>query len=244
MKKTSIITALLLGAMLTGCTTLTRLGITEDHVVTGVQLALAKRDLTGAVTPAQLREIIAIVKAEQRLQEIGEEVAADNRVQALIEEIVGRYIVDGEVVVPADKPYAPAYGGIPDAVDFSLLNWKYGGSAGKGAVIDERVQIELRKIEPHKIHYKFLSGLNAWGLEHQQADALIAAFVLNDKGEWVGGKFDWVSTSREDRSFENVYEGYNGWSLSGVPNPTQLALVVYNKNGSRRSNVVVGEWRR
>ena len=92
--------AIVVGFGLTGCGTLTRLGVTEDVVVAGVELALKRQGLEGAVTPAQTREIVAIVKAHERLQEIGTEIEADARVQRRIEEIVNKYVVDGVVVDP------------------------------------------------------------------------------------------------------------------------------------------------
>ena len=61
-------------------------------------------------------------------------------------------------------------------------------------------------------------------------------------GSWVGGKFDWISSSRRSRDFANVYGGYDGWSLAGVPSPCAAAFVIISPDGKRRSNVISGTW--
>lgn len=243
-----IITATLTIAVLSGCTTLTRFGITEDTVVAGVQLALAKHDLTGAVSAAQLTEIITIVKAEQRLQEIGEEVAQDQRIQNLIEEIVGRYVIDGKVVVPANKEEVEAPPGVPDEAVYADFIWKYGGEKMPNARNDGSVVIALKKLSANAIDFSWEKDLSAWGIARDHADALVCAFVQDGSGQWIGGKFDWISSSRTNRDFGHLgtatTEGYKGWNLEGIPNPTRLAFVVVERNGRRRSNVVAADWRR
>lgn len=243
-----IITATLTIAVLSGCTTLTRFGITEDTVVTGVQLALAKRDLAGTVSDAQLREIIAIVKAEQRLQEIGEEVAADSRVQNLIEEIINRYVIDGKVVVPAEQEEAEEAPepGVPDEAPYADFQWRYGGERLPGARNDGSVVIALKKLSAGGIDFTWEKNLSAWGISHDHADALVCAFVQDSSGQWLGGKFDWISSSRTFRDFGHLSgaEAYKGWNLEGIPNPTQLAFVVVERTGRRRSNVITADWRR
>jgi hypothetical protein len=92
MKKITLTIATAALAAVTGCSTMQRLGITEDIVATGVQAALAKEGLEGTVTDAQIREVITIIKAETRLQEIGEDVGQQQIVQDKIEEIVNKYL--------------------------------------------------------------------------------------------------------------------------------------------------------
>ena len=60
----------------------------------------------------------------------------------------------------------------------------------------------------------------------------------------VGGKFDWISSSRSTRDFKNIYGGYGGWNLSNVPKTTTAAFVIVSKDGKWRSNIVVGLWER
>lgn len=68
--------------------------------------------------------------------------------------------------------------------------------------------------------------------------------MQNNSGAWVGGKFDWISSSRRSRDFVNVYSGYAGWSLADVPNPCQAAFVIVSPDGKKRSNVIAGTWSR
>jgi predicted small secreted protein len=91
-KLTLTIATVAVAAALTGCTTMQRLGITEDIVATGVQQYLDKEGLAGTVTDAQIKEVVAIVKAETRLQQIAEDVGQQAAVQAKIEELVKRYL--------------------------------------------------------------------------------------------------------------------------------------------------------
>lgn len=85
--------------------------------------------------------------------------------------------------------------------------------------------------------------MSAWGYG---AGTLVYAclFVKNNDGNWVGGKFDWISSNRTSRDLKNVLGGYSGWNLSNVPNPCQAAFVILDKNKQRRSNVLVGTWKR
>jgi len=93
MKKLTLTLATAALAAVTGCSTMQRLGITEDIVATGVQQALEREGLAGTVTDAQIKEVIAIIKAETRLQAIGEEVGQQQAVQDKITEIINKYLV-------------------------------------------------------------------------------------------------------------------------------------------------------
>ena len=228
--------------LMTGCSTFQRLGITEDIVKTGVKLALVKYELEGAVTDAQIDEIITIVKAEQRLQEIGEEIAEDQRIQAKIEEIVGRYVIGGEVIYPR-RDEESAVPNIDDA-PWDEFGWTYGKENKSAAVYDGSVIIRLEALKANKIDLSWEKDLSAWGAAHDDhRKALACAFLLNDQGKWVGGKFDWISSSRTDRGFAH-FTSYEDWTLEGIPNPTTLAFVVVEANGKRRSNVIAAEWKR
>jgi acyl-CoA hydrolase len=87
-----VMAACLAGCLATGCSTLTKYGVTDDLVVVAVKAALEKEGLADTVTEAQMREVIAIVKAEQRLGQIAEEVAANDKVQKLVEDALAKYV--------------------------------------------------------------------------------------------------------------------------------------------------------
>lgn len=135
-------------------------------------------------------------------------------------------------------------GGAGDAVSFGALNFCYGGFNGSGAS-QSGVQISGLNVSGDSLSFKYVKNLSAWGFSSGQADALACLFVQKADGSWVGGKFDWISSSRTSRNLENVVKyHYCGWSLSGVPNPCNAAFVIVHKDGKRRSNVISGSWKR
>lgn len=139
---------------------------------------------------------------------------------------------DGETV-PADV----------DAVDFSRLQWEFGGVDGSRAALSSP-RLSGLHAGASSISYKWETGLSGWGLSNGDAGALACFFVERKDGSIVGGKFDWVSTSRSSRPLKNVLEGYVGWSLDGVSNPAKCWFVVISENGKLRSNVIGAEWQR
>lgn len=131
-----------------------------------------------------------------------------------------------------------------DQVAFSSLNWVYGGFNGSGASHD-KVSIKGLKMNSSGLSYAYSTDLSAWGIGHTDSSAaLICMFVKNNSGRWVGGKIDWISSSRLSRDFHNVFSGYNGWTLSDVPNPCDACIVIVHKDGKRRSNVISTTWSR
>jgi predicted nucleic acid-binding protein len=93
MKKITLAVVTVAIAACTGCSTFQRLGVGDDAVVAGVQAALVKHGLADTVTDAQIKEVVAIIQAETRLQEIGEEVGQQQVVQDKINEVVTKYLV-------------------------------------------------------------------------------------------------------------------------------------------------------
>lgn len=131
----------------------------------------------------------------------------------------------------------PDAAGNYDSVPFWLLQWKFGGINGSHAAVSTPSLANL-KCNRNTLSYTWVVGLEGWGLAKGDAGALCAAFVEKEDGSWVGGKFDWVSTSHTAKGLENVLAGYDGWNLAGVPNPCMICFVVIDANGKRRSNVI------
>ena len=136
----------------------------------------------------------------------------------------------------SSDPETPAVGGV-DTIPFSALKWSYGHFGGSRAQLSSP-QLANLKCSGNTLSYKWVQGLSGWGLSNGEAGAIAAAFVQKADGSWIGGKFDWVSTSRSSRGLENVLAGYEGWNLTGIPNPCQICFVVVDVSGRRRSNVV------
>ena len=130
-----------------------------------------------------------------------------------------------------------------DEIAFSALSWNYGGVNGRSAQPSD-VSIHGLRTDPESLSFSFSKDLSAWGLSRTDAGALACFFVQKSDGSWVGGKFDWISSSRTSRSLENVRTGYSGWSLAGVPNPCNVAFVIVDRGAKKRSNVIAGTWSR
>ena len=71
------------------------------------------------------------------------------------------------------------------------------------------------------------------------ANCIAALFVRDADGEWRGGKFEWISTSRTSRSLGNIEGGYNGWPTDAIEKAQGYAFVIVSKDGRKRSNVIV-----
>ncbi len=146
-----------------------------------------------------------------------------------------------EAATDATANTAPAAG---DQVSFGALSWTYGGKPKAGGARLSGVGISELSVSSGGLSFKYVRDLSAWGLANGQAGAVACLFVQNNSGKWVGGKFDWISSSRRSRSFTNIYAGYGGWSLANVPNPCPVAFVIVSSDGTRRSNVIAGTWSR
>ena len=131
----------------------------------------------------------------------------------------------------------------PDEIGYGSLSWRYGGIGG-GGYKPTGVSISGLKANSGGLSFKYNTNLSAWGYAPGDCGAYACMFVQTESGSWVGGKFDWISSSRSSRDFKNVYSGYAGWNLDNVPNPCQIAFVILDANAKRRSNVIVGTWKR
>ena len=145
---------------------------------------------------------------------------------------------------PADDPGGVASesgGSVLDSVAFSGLVWTYGGFDGSRAAASSP-SISNLSCNGSKVSYTWSIGLADWGLGYDDAGAIFAVFIEQPDGSWVGGKVDWVSTSRTSRDFKHMLS-YNNWPKSGVSLPlatgTRVAVVVVSANGALRSNVAV-----
>ena len=129
-----------------------------------------------------------------------------------------------------------------DQVPFGSLSWEYGGKPNGAGARNGGVVISGASFAANKVSFSYVRDLSAWGYSKDALGGIACLFVRKTNGSWVGGKFDWISSSRSSRDFLNVYGGYGGWSLADVPNPCQAAFVIVSPDGKRRSNVIVGSW--
>ena len=129
-----------------------------------------------------------------------------------------------------------------DQVPFGSLSWRYGGRPNGAGARNGGVVISGARFSSNGVSFTYNRDLSAWGYSAGALGGVACLFVQKENGQWVGGKFDWISSSRRSRDFLNVYGGYGGWSLAGVPNPCNAAFVIVSPDGKRRSNVIVGSW--
>lgn len=132
-----------------------------------------------------------------------------------------------------------------DAVPYGALRWSYGGIGGGGAS-QTSATIKGLKVAGQNLSFGWGGpNLSSWGLSNDDySGAYACLFVQTESGAWVGGKFDWVSSSRTSRNLENVFNGYSGWSLANVPNPCQVAFVIISADKKKRTNVIASTWKR
>ena len=127
-----------------------------------------------------------------------------------------------------------------DEVNFSLLQWTYGGFKGQQAKLGAQPRITGLKVNNSGMSYSWKSGgcENLGAASSSDWSHTVACLFCYYGGKWVGGKFDWVSTSRRTRDFINIHEGYHGWSPTVFKNATAYAFVIVSKDGKSRSNVI------
>lgn len=138
------------------------------------------------------------------------------------------------------EPVTPPTPTTGDEIDFSLLQWKYGGFSGGNAKLDGPTLANL-SCNGRAVSYKWVTDMKMWGFGNADAKAIFAWFFLIE-GQWIGGKGDWVSVTRSSRELKHT-ESYSNWPQSGIKLPFKgrIACVVSHSDGKRRSNVVVTE---
>lgn len=130
---------------------------------------------------------------------------------------------------------------VADEMDFAQLQFCYGGFSGKNAAPVSGCVIGSLKVSSSGMSYKWQAGgcemLGA--ADRGDANCIAALFVKGADGKWRGGKFDWISTSRTSRSFENIHGEYNGWPSDAIEKAQGYAFVITSKDGKKRTNVIV-----
>ncbi len=136
---------------------------------------------------------------------------------------------------------APAPGDADEDKDTSpapAIAWKYGGVDGSKAREDPATQIRDLRVSGDGLSYAWAKGdLSNWGLSKTDAGALACAFWW-DGSRWVGGKFDWISTSRLTRDFKNIRDGYHGWNPDAFFGAKRRAFCIMSADGRKRTNLI------
>lgn len=144
---------------------------------------------------------------------------------------------DAAAKPPAADSTADA-GQSASAAASGTLVYKYGGFDGSRAVEDPNTQIKNLRMSRDGLSYQWAKGnLGNWGLSREEAGALACAGYWDGK-QWIMAKFDWISTSRTTRGFENIYDHYNGWKPEPFFAAPKRAFCIVSEDGKRRTNLL------
>lgn len=127
-----------------------------------------------------------------------------------------------------------------DAAPEPELEYRYGGFKGGRAKEEPGCRIGSLKVGKDKLTYKWeAGGCEALGAK-DKADysQTVACAFYWDGSRWVGGKFDWISTSRTSRGFEKIKSGYNGWDSAAFFGAKKHGFCIVSKDGKKRSNFI------
>ena len=131
-----------------------------------------------------------------------------------------------------------------DAVPFSSLSFTYGGVKGSSCQLVKTARIKNLKADNSDMSYQWeVEGCEELGASSRTSYAGISAclFVKNSAGQWVGGRFDAISTSRLTRSFKNITgEQYRGWRRDEFYASKEVLFVIISDDCKWRTNVIRG----
>jgi hypothetical protein len=121
--------------------------------------------------------------------------------------------------------------------DEPKLNWCWGGFNGSKSTETDKAQIKNLKVSNDKMSYEWAAGgcENLGATSSGDADHTLACLFLDDGR---GGKFDWISTSRKTRDFNNIHGGYNGWDANAFKNAKKVWFCICSRNGLVRTNLI------
>ena len=127
-----------------------------------------------------------------------------------------------------------------DAAPEPELEYRYGGFKGGKAKEEPGCRIGSLKVGKDKLAYKWeAGGCEALGAKDKAdySQTVACAFFWDGK-KWVGGKFDWISTSRTSRGLENIRDGYGGWDSTSFFSAKKHGFCIVSKDGKKRSNFI------
>jgi len=142
-----------------------------------------------------------------------------------------------------EKPSGAGASDAADAVEFSSLDWCWGGVKGGGAQLVDGCRIGSLRVTSSGLSYAWEQGgcERLGATSREDYSQTLACLFVRIGGRWQGGKVDWVSTSRTSRDFKNIAAGYNGWDKGAVGKADAFAFVIVGGDGKRRTNVIVQE---
>ena len=97
------------------------------------------------------------------------------------------------------------------------------------------------KMDKKGMSYKWAKGgcEQLGAKDKSDASATLAVCGYSNNGiDYHVFKFDWVSTSRTTRSFENIYDHYNGVDPDTFFNAIHHCFFICDKHGNYRTNIL------
>ena len=130
--------------------------------------------------------------------------------------------------------------GVAESASSFVADWRYGGFNGSRATEDPNCQIGSLKLSRDGLSFRWVKGgcETLGATDREDYDHTVACVFYRDGSKWVGGKFDWVSTSRTYRDFENVHCGYGGWNADAFFGAKRHGFVIVSADGRKRSNFI------
>lgn len=148
---------------------------------------------------------------------------------------VGALVVAGCKHFPDPVPPSPT----PPQTEI-VLDYRFGGFHGEASLEDPAAQIASLAVSANGMAYAWTSGgCEALGAKDRtDASATLACIFYRDGDRYVGGKFDWISTSRTTRDFHNIDTAYHGWNADAFHAAKEYAFCIVSKDGRRRTNII------
>lgn len=130
------------------------------------------------------------------------------------------------------------FGDETEKFDYSSLDWCYGGENGSKAVEDTSgLGYRIDSVSANTKGITFSGTGTMWGNDHSHAYARNCIF-FEENGVFHGGFWEWGSSDRKYRGFDNIYSGYKGWNAQRFLKSKKWLFFIMTKGGASRSNLV------
>lgn len=140
-----------------------------------------------------------------------------------------------EILVENEHPTEPE-----KPTSSTTIQYKSFGSPNCAKCVeDPNTQIKNLKFSKSKLTYMWAKGsLKNWGIKNDHDASALAIGGYYDGKEWKFSKFDWTSTDRLSRGFENIYDGYNGFDGKAWDSAKSRGFFIMSKDGKKRTNIL------
>lgn len=156
---------------------------------------------------------------------------------------ISTYDGSDSTAIPSDSTAIPepiVQPTVQPSVSDSFKIVSFGSPNCSKATEDQSVHIKDLKLDKKGLSFRWAKG----GCEQLGAvsktdyDHTLAVAGYGDGKTFKAGKFDWISTSRTTRSFENIYDGYNGFNAAEFFKSPHRCFFIMSKDGKRRTNII------